>query len=81
MPGVASDGPLGAPCSWIRTAVITAACTKITIAAAVADHASVRGLRLDRNAERRLPRSKMPLAQRIVSSGKLIGKLRTDDRT
>jgi len=46
---------------------------------ALADQASVRGLRLDRNSERRLPRSKMPLTQRIVASGKLIGKPRTDE--
>src|SRR6516164_1390613 len=54
---LASDGPLGAPCSLTTTAAITAACTKIATAAAVADQASVRGVRIDRNSEMRLPRS------------------------
>src|SRR5262245_44110899 len=45
---------LGVPCSLRTTAVITPACTKIITAAAVANQASVRGLRLDKNSERRL---------------------------
>src|SRR5258708_31430425 len=54
---LASSGPLGLPCSLTTTAAITAACTKIATAAAVADQASVRGVRLDRNSEMPPPRS------------------------
>src|SRR5262245_61327845 len=53
--GVKVDGAPGS----LTSTVITAACTKITTAAAVADQESVRGVRLDRNSERRLPRSKI----------------------
>ena len=51
------EGPLGAPCSLTRMLVITAACSRIATAAAVADQASVRGVKLERNSEMRLPRS------------------------
>src|SRR5256714_8821527 len=39
------------------TEAITAACNKMARAAAIADRASVRGVRLHRNSEMRLPRS------------------------
>ena len=54
---LASEGPPGAPCSLTTTVVITAACTRIATAAAVADHASVRGVKLARNSEMRPPKS------------------------
>src|SRR5262245_20330098 len=68
MLSVASDPPLGALCSLTRTAVITTACTKIATVAAVADQASVRGVRLDRNSERRLPRSNVPVRRGACAS-------------
>src|SRR6516165_5602050 len=54
---LASEGPLGTPWSLTTTVAITAACTRIATAAAVADQASVRGVRLKRNSEMRPPRS------------------------
>src|SRR4051794_31617280 len=50
-----SSGPLGLRCSLTTTEAITAACTKMATAAAIADRASVRGVRLHRNSEMRLP--------------------------
>jgi hypothetical protein len=44
-------------CSLTTTAVITAACTKMATARAVADQAGVRRERFHRNSEMRLPRS------------------------
>src|SRR6516164_8276753 len=53
---LASDGPLGAP-SLTTIAAITAACSRIATAAAVADQASARGVRLERNSEMRPAKS------------------------
>ena len=61
---LASAGPLEAPCSLTTTLVITAACTRIATAAAVADQASVRGVKLDRNSEMRLAEVERALAAR-----------------
>jgi hypothetical protein len=49
--GSASDSSLGELCCSSTPEVITTPCTKIATAAAVADQAIVRGVRLDSNPE------------------------------